>query len=68
MQLRFPNRPMAEGEWEFISHHTTLLDGELVVDEDRDSGKPRYRYLAYDIMALNDESVVHHPWKVFPSP
>lgn len=49
---------------EYQSHHLTLLDGELIVDEDRDSGKHSYRYLAYDIMALNSSPLVDRPWKV----
>ena len=53
---------------EYQSHHMTLLDGEMVVDEDRESGKHMYRYLAYDIMALNSEPLVHKPWKVSTLP
>ena len=60
--MRFPVKPM-KGKHSF-PHHQTLLDGELIVDEDRDTGKHLYRYLAYDIMAINNKSVAHHPWKV----
>ena len=49
-------------------HHGTLLDGEMVVDEDRDSGKHMYRYLAYDVMAIDDKPVVDQPWKVCSVP
>lgn len=46
----------------------TLLDGELVVDEERDSGKHTYKFLAYDLMALNYSCKVHKPWKVCEVP
>ena len=49
---------------EYQSHHMTLLDGELIVDEDRETGKHTYRYLAYDAMAINGVSLVNRPWKV----
>ncbi len=62
MQMRFPMQPMTGKE--YLSHHMTLLDGELIVSEDRDSGKQTYKYLAYDIMALACNSVVQKPWKV----
>ncbi len=41
----------------------TLLDGEMVVDEDLD-GKKFRRFLIYDLMAINRESLVEKPWKV----
>lgn len=59
---------MTGQEREYPSHHMTLLDGEMVVDEDRDSGKQMYRYLAYDIMALNSDSLVHKLWEVSELP
>ena len=34
-------------------HHLTLLDGEMVVDEEIESGERKRRFLAYDLMALN---------------
>ena len=42
----------------------TILDGEMVVDDDLLSDKKARRFLAYDLMALNGRSVVHQPWKV----
>ena len=63
MQMRFPLHFMRNPE-SYKPHHMTLLDGELIVDEDRDSGKHTYRYLAYDAMAINGKSLVDRPWKV----
>ena len=62
MQMRFPTKLMVGSG--YASHNLTLLDGELVVDEDRDSGKHMYRYLAYDMMSLNGQSQVDQPWRV----
>ncbi len=45
-------------------HHMTLLDGEMVVDEDNASGTCRRRYLAYDLMVLNQNVVAGRPFKV----
>lgn len=44
-------------------HDGTLMDGELVVDEDKATGTRSVRFLAYDLMALNGRSLVHEPWK-----
>lgn len=40
-------------------HHFTLLDGEMVIDNPKDEkGQARRRYLVYDLVANNGESVV----------
>ena len=39
-------------------HHKTLLDGELVVDKLPHSGEKRLRYLAYDILSDNGQSLL----------
>ena len=65
LQMRFPLHLMRPQEYQ--SHHMTLLDGELIVDEDRETGKHKYRYLAYDAMAINGKSLVNRPWKVIQS-
>lgn len=48
-------------------HHMTLLDGEMIIDKLPDSGLKR-RYLIYDLVALNNRSVVKLPfserWKL----
>ncbi|KAK9828737.1 hypothetical protein WJX72_001811 [[Myrmecia] bisecta] len=45
------------------SHAATLLDGEMVVDDDLESGERKRRFLAYDIMMLNGKSLIHKPFK-----
>ncbi|XP_006663896.1 mRNA-capping enzyme-like [Oryza brachyantha] len=62
VQMRFPLRNPNEG-----FHHYTLIDGEMIVDTVPGLGLKR-RYLAYDLMALNSQSVVKLPfserWKL----
>ena len=45
-------------------HHITLLDGEMVVDEDIVTVQRKRRYLAYDLMLLNGKSIIDLPFKV----
>ena len=40
------------------THHFTLLDGEMVIDTLPDSQKQERRYLIYDLMAINQVSVI----------
>lgn len=44
-------------------HQGTILDGEMIVDEDLVTGKKTRRFLAYDILVINGEIVTRHPWK-----
>jgi mRNA capping enzyme, catalytic domain len=44
-------------------HHGTLLDGEMVVNEDKDGHQERVFY-AYDLMMLHGANVTARPWKV----
>ena len=48
-----------------LPHHQTLLDGELVVDEDMETGQSTRRFLAYDMMMLNGKPLVQKPFKVW---
>lgn len=41
----------------------TVLDGEMVVDEDVETGKFRRRYLIYDCMLYKGRNVMHEPFK-----
>lgn len=70
VQMRFPKAPPPEAlvgkEHLLNAHNMTLLDGEMVVDEDIVAGTQKRRFLAYDLMALNSKSFVHKPWKVRP--
>ncbi|XP_057512276.1 uncharacterized protein LOC130794378 isoform X2 [Actinidia eriantha] len=67
VQMRFPckgtNEVLAEK-----AHHYTLLDGEMIIDTLPDSQKQERRYLIYDLMAINQVSVVERPfyerWKM----
>ncbi|CAN1171937.1 mRNA-capping enzyme [Linum perenne] len=52
VQMRFPC--MSGGN----VHHFTLLDGEMVIDTDPNTQKQTRRYLVYDLMAINNLSVV----------
>lgn len=64
VQLRFPSKVEFEG---YYFHHYTLIDGEMIIDAVPDIGLKR-RYLAYDLIALNNQSVVKLPfserWKL----
>ncbi|KAK4798901.1 hypothetical protein SAY86_024266 [Trapa natans] len=66
VQMRFPCRTN-DGLGERI-HHYTLLDGEMIIDTVPDSQKQERRYLVYDLMAINQVSVVERPfherWKM----
>ncbi|XP_021897339.1 mRNA-capping enzyme isoform X2 [Carica papaya] len=67
VQMRFPCRQTSEvcGE---RTHHFTLLDGEMIIDTLPDSQKQERRYLIYDLMAINQVSVIERPfcerWKM----
>ncbi|KAK4775931.1 hypothetical protein SAY87_023892 [Trapa incisa] len=66
VQMRFPCRT-TDGLGEKV-HHYTLLDGEMIIDTMPDSQKQERRYLIYDLMAINQVSVVERPfherWKM----
>ncbi|KAL0336787.1 UNVERIFIED_CONTAM: capping enzyme [Sesamum calycinum] len=68
VQMRFPCRHANEGMAEKMYHHFTLLDGEMVIDTMPDSQKQERRYLIYDMMAINQVSIVERPfyerWKM----
>ncbi|KAL3142910.1 hypothetical protein ABBQ38_003198 [Trebouxia sp. C0009 RCD-2024] len=54
VQMRWPTAaPKTKLQYDpEIPQHGTLLDGEMIVDEDKATGKQARRYLAYDIMQL----------------
>lgn len=69
VQLRFPLKSTNEGLQGL--HSFTLIDGEMIIDsvpDGPDSKKLERRYLAYDLMVLNSESVIERPfserWKL----
>ncbi|KAH0930983.1 hypothetical protein HID58_008100 [Brassica napus] len=58
VQMRFPCRHSSGGIPDQV-HHFTLLDGEMVIDNPmNEKGQARRRYLVYDLVAINGESVV----------
>lgn len=59
--MRFPCRHTNEGLAE-KTHHFTLLDGEMVIDTLPDTQKQERRYLIYDMIALNQLSVIERPF------
>ncbi|KAL5810221.1 hypothetical protein ACOSQ4_026789 [Xanthoceras sorbifolium] len=67
VQMRFPCRHPNEGLGE-KTHHLTLLDGEMIIDKLPDSQKQERRYLIYDMMAINQVSIIERPfyerWKM----
>ncbi|XP_062014585.1 uncharacterized protein LOC133731157 [Rosa rugosa] len=65
VQMRFPRKHL-NGSTEKSTHHCTLLDGEMVIDTEHLPGpqkKQTRRYLVYDMMALNNGSVVEWPFQ-----
>ncbi|KAF3448984.1 hypothetical protein FNV43_RR09708 [Rhamnella rubrinervis] len=61
VQMRFPCRSTNEVLGERM-HHYTLLDGEMIIDKLPDSHKQERRYLIYDMIAINQVSVIEvHP-------
>eukprot|EP00262_Sarcandra_glabra_P008365 TRINITY_DN2186_c0_g4_i1.p1 TRINITY_DN2186_c0_g4~~TRINITY_DN2186_c0_g4_i1.p1 ORF type:complete len:618 (-),score=92.15 TRINITY_DN2186_c0_g4_i1:387-2063(-) len=67
VQMRFPLKPTSEGLNE-KTHNLTLLDGEMVIDTVPTTNKQERRYLIYDLVALNTQSVIERPfyerWKL----
>ncbi|EOA22740.1 hypothetical protein CARUB_v10003452mg [Capsella rubella] len=62
VQMRFPCR---HDKSDYKVHHNTLLDGEMVVDAFKDRSGREYqvrRYLVYDLVAINGESVAERPF------
>lgn len=47
-----------------MPQHGTLLDGEMVVDEDKATGKQTRRYLAYDMMQICGRVLRYSTFKV----
>ncbi|GAB4819049.1 hypothetical protein N2152v2_006095 [Parachlorella kessleri] len=63
VQMRFPQLSRDKSKSPVgPPHHMTLLDGEMVVDEDFDGMKTR-RFLIYDLVAQNGQPLVERPWK-----
>ncbi|XP_075638066.1 uncharacterized protein LOC142610201 [Castanea sativa] len=67
VQMRFPCRNTTDGLAD-KTHHYTLLDGEMIIDKIPDTNKKERRYLIYDMMAINQVSIIERPfyerWKM----
>ncbi|XP_010423938.1 PREDICTED: mRNA-capping enzyme isoform X1 [Camelina sativa] len=67
VQMRFPCKHSNGGMSDKV-HHYTLLDGEMVIDTPTGE-QARRRYLVYDMVAINGESVVERTfcerWNMF---
>ncbi|OMO96009.1 hypothetical protein COLO4_15555 [Corchorus olitorius] len=57
VQIRFPSICKKNR-----SHHYTLLDGEMVIDTLPGTQKKERRYLIYDIIAINGETLIGKPF------
>jgi mRNA-capping enzyme len=69
VQMRWPRRaapPPGGGRpaapFDPAPHHGTILDGEMVVDEDVAAGTRTRRFLAYDCVGVNGRSLAAAPW------
>lgn len=65
VQLRCPTKKTDSKSHLVVGpqHHNTLLDGEMVVDTDK-NGVQRRRFLAYDIMTLTGRHVANYSFEV----
>ena len=65
LQIRCPTPQAASGSQTVVGppHNNTLLDGEMVVDTDA-NGVQRRRFLAYDIMTMNNRLVAGYDFEV----
>ncbi|MCL7040537.1 hypothetical protein MKW94_002650 [Papaver nudicaule] len=67
VQVRFP-LTQGNGDFSESTHNLTLLDGEMVIDTYPEANKQVRRYLVFDVMSINGESVIQCPfgerWKM----
>ncbi|KAL5710471.1 mRNA guanylyltransferase [Ranunculus cassubicifolius] len=61
VQMKFPTNQTIDGLHK-KTHNFTLIDGEMVIDTMPHTGKQERRYLAYDLMAINNESIIDLPF------
>ncbi|KAL5705764.1 mRNA guanylyltransferase [Ranunculus cassubicifolius] len=61
VQMKFPTSQSVDGLHK-KNHNFTLLDGEMVIDTEKNTGKQERRYLTCDLMAINNESVIDLPF------
>lgn len=64
VHARFPTRaPPGSSRLAGPPHVHTLLDGEMVIDDDVATGERTRRFLAYDLVALNGKPLIGRPFK-----
>ncbi|QDZ24112.1 mRNA-capping enzyme [Chloropicon primus] len=66
LQLRFPLWGLSKDKkpsFKFTPQNGTLLDGEMVVDEDAYSGEKRRRFYAYDLISMDGKKITDLPFK-----
>uniref|UniRef100_A0A5B6Z318 mRNA guanylyltransferase n=1 Tax=Davidia involucrata TaxID=16924 RepID=A0A5B6Z318_DAVIN len=61
VQIRFPYKSTNKGIAE-KTHHYTLLDGEMIIDTEPNTQNQERRYLIYDLIAINQVSVMERPF------
>ncbi|MCD7461598.1 hypothetical protein HAX54_046566, partial [Datura stramonium] len=61
VQLRFPCKYVYQGRAD-VTHHYTLLDGELITETEPETQVKRTIYLIYDMIAINEHSVTERPF------
>ncbi|KAJ8543176.1 hypothetical protein K7X08_005699 [Anisodus acutangulus] len=61
VQLRFPCKYIYQGRAD-VTHHCTLLDGELITETEPETKVKRTIYLIYDMIAINKFSVTKQPF------
>ena len=49
--------------FKFVPQNGTLLDGEMVVDEDGYTGEKKRRFYAYDLIAMDGKKIADLPFK-----
>lgn len=61
VQLRFPLKGQVGKDALAPTHHLTLMDGEMVIDKLPD-GQLKRRYLVYDLMMVNHQTISKLPF------
>lgn len=61
VQLRFPCKYIYQGRAD-ITHHYTLLDGELITETEPETQVKKTIYLINDVIAINESSVTKRPF------
>lgn len=66
LQMRFPLWGVDKSKkpsFKFVPQNGTLLDGEMVVDEDGYTGEKKRRFYAYDLIAMDGKKIADLPFK-----